>query len=223
MTDDGRRRPPSSRLGRLRRRTSSSSSMACNTHATVPSPPHTSTRRSGTTPTWRRNDAVGPSAVRSTISTASMSSRFASNSMSASPLRPPLLPFTKHSSGFPRDDGASCASVVPGAHFSSRSTRPSSEDPGRVGAYARATGRGDVRDEGKDADVRPPPPAAAFAGRRSAAWHRLGRVVSRNDGAAAAAAGDDIASAGIARACLSNGDDAEKRVGDAGGEKANPC
>jgi hypothetical protein len=34
-----------------------------------------------------------------------MSSRFASSSMRAAPLRPPLLPFTKHSRGFPRDDG----------------------------------------------------------------------------------------------------------------------
>ena len=185
---------------RRSRRTSPSSSMACSTHATVPSPPHTRTRRSGTTPTWRLNDAVGPSAVRSTISTALMSSRFASSSMSAAPLRPPLLPFTKHSRGFPRDDGDSLGvSVVPDAHVSSHSTHSSSEDPGRAGAYARATCRGRGRDEGNDADAHPPPPAAAFAARRRAARHRLGRVIPRGDGAAAAAASDDIASAGIAR------------------------
>ena len=203
-----------SRRERSVARTSPSSSMACNTHATVPSPPHTRTRRSGTTPTWRRSDAFGPSAVRSTISTASMSSRFASNSMSAAPLRPPLLPFTKHSSGFPRDDGVAGVSVLPAAHVSSHSTRSSSEDPGRAGAYARATCRGRGRDEGNDADVHPPPPAAVFAGRRRAARHRLGRVVSRGDGAAAAAANDHLASAGIARttrACR-NDDDAEKCV-----------
>ena len=136
--------------------------MACNTHATVPSPPHTRTRRSGTTPTWRRSDAFGPSAVRSTISTASMSSRFASNSMSAAPLRPPLLPFTKHSSGFPRDDGVAGVSVLPAAHVSSHSTRSSSEDPGRAGAYARATCRGRGRDEGR----RGRPPSASGRGFR---------------------------------------------------------
>jgi hypothetical protein len=98
------------------------------------------------------------------------------------------------------DDGdALGVSVDPDAHVSSHSTHSSSEDPGRAGAYARATCRGRGRDEGNDADARSPPPAAAFAVRRRAARHRLGRVTPRGDGAAAAAASDDIASAGIAR------------------------
>jgi hypothetical protein len=113
------------------------------------------------------------------------------------------------------DDGDSLkGSVDPDAHVSSHSTHSSSEDPGRAGAYARATCRGRGRDEGNDADAHPPPPAAAFAVRRRAARHRLGRVTPRGDGAAAAAASDDIASAGIARttrACR-NDDDAEKCV-----------
>ena len=44
--------------------TSVSSSSACSTQATVPSPPHTSTRRSGTLPTYSFNAGVGDAGHR---------------------------------------------------------------------------------------------------------------------------------------------------------------
>ena len=92
--------------------TSVSSSSACSTQATVPSPPHTSTRRPGTLPTYSFNAGVGdaPGIVRSTHASALRSLRAISDSLSASPRLPPLLPLTKTSSGghwpvWPMSDG----------------------------------------------------------------------------------------------------------------------
>ena len=102
------------------RRTSARSSRACRTHATVPSPPHTRTRRSGTLPAYRSSASRGPRRPMSTTSRALRSGRCARSALSSSPRRPPLLPLTKMRRGG-SGEGASKAS-----------------DTGFAGAYARA-------------------------------------------------------------------------------------
>mmetsp|Transcript_18193 Transcript_18193/g.45229 ORF Transcript_18193/g.45229 Transcript_18193/m.45229 type:complete len:247 (-) Transcript_18193:38-778(-) len=87
--------------------TSGRSSSACSTHATVPSPPHTSTRRPGTVPTYRVNAACGPSRVRSTTSSGRRSVRRANAAVRCSPLRPPLFPLTKTSRGIGGESASS--------------------------------------------------------------------------------------------------------------------
>lgn len=139
------------------RRTSARSSRACRTHATVPSPPHTRTRRSGTLPAYRSSASRGPRRPMSTTSRALRSGRCARSALSSSPRRPPLLPLTKMRRGG-SGEGASKAS-----------------DTGFAGAYARggcgprdasrradATGRRPVRGrinwrrrEGIEATTRP--------------------------------------------------------------------
>lgn len=153
VTNPGRR---GSRGGGSRR-TSVRSSRACRTHATVPSPPHTRTRRSGTLPAYRSSASRGPRRPMSTTSRALRSGRCARSALSSSPRRPPLLPLTKMRSGG-SGEGASNAS-----------------DAGFAGAYARggsgprdasrrhdATGRRPVRGrtnwrrrEGVEATTRP--------------------------------------------------------------------
>ena len=118
-------------------RTSVSSSSAWSTHATVPSPPHTRTLRSGTLPTYSFNAGAGdaPGAVRSTHASAFRSDRALNDSRSASPRRPPLLPLTKMSSGghfpvWPMSDGTTLDVVG----MSAAAASPSSLDDEDVGA-----------------------------------------------------------------------------------------
>ena len=163
------------------RRTSARSSRACRTHATVPSPPHTRTRRSGTLPAYRSSASRGPRRPMSTTSRALRSGRCARSALSSSPRRPPLLPLTKMRRGG-SGEGASNAS-----------------DTGFAGAYARggcgprdasrradATGRRPVRgrinwrrrDRGDDASRARARRARARGGERRA--HGRGRGVGEH-------------------------------------------